>query len=250
MATDLYRITMQRGPATGKVFTLVKTSLTIGRELDTDIPVNDVEVSRRHSRLTEMADGYQVEDLGSTNGTFVNGQRISQPVMLHSGDLIALGETIEFVYESAPSEEAKTVMVSPDSQATVMVSSGASAPEEPVAPAPVFERAASATVPPSAPAPEPAYAPAPEPAYTPAPEPAYTPAPEPAYAPAPEPAYTPAPEPVSAPAYSAEPVQPPKKKTSTITFVAIGCGVILLCICCIGAAVGAYYFYISTMAGG
>ena len=222
MATDLYRITMQRGPATGKVFTLVKTSLTMGRELDTDIPINDVEVSRRHARLTEMADGYQVEDLGSTNGTFVNGQRISGPVLLHNGDLLALGETIEFVYEGAPSEEAKTVMVSPDSQATVMVSSGAPAAEPPAPePEPVY-------TPEPAPEPEPVYAPpAPEPAYT--PEPAASP--EAVYAP-PEPA---------APAYSAEPVKPEKKKTKPVVYVAIGCAVVLLCICCIAAAVGVAY---------
>src|SRR5262249_36870069 len=57
------------------------------------IRLHDTEVSRRHAELRQEEESYRVTDLGSANGTFVNGQLIDQ-AMLHSGDRLQLGQTI------------------------------------------------------------------------------------------------------------------------------------------------------------
>ncbi len=68
--------------------------LTIGRDQSNDIVLaGDLAVSRRHAMLERLAAGWSVSDLGSTNGTFVNDEPLSQPRPLYSGDEIAVGET-------------------------------------------------------------------------------------------------------------------------------------------------------------
>jgi EmrB/QacA subfamily drug resistance transporter len=66
--------------------------LEIGRDPETDIVIEDEQVSRRHARLTVGEDGVLVEDLDSRNGTLVNGRRIRQPTLLEPGDRILVGE--------------------------------------------------------------------------------------------------------------------------------------------------------------
>jgi hypothetical protein len=108
-SSSRYRLTVRKGPLPGKVFDLAKSLLTIGREVKNDIVINDAEVSRQHLRLTEQAgSGYMVEDLASTNGTFVNGQRLSTLTALRSGDILGLGGTVELEY-SAQREPERTV---------------------------------------------------------------------------------------------------------------------------------------------
>ena len=53
----------------------------------------DVEISREHARVRRAGDGYEIEDLGSTNGTVVNGRRIQEPQALMAGDTIEVGGT-------------------------------------------------------------------------------------------------------------------------------------------------------------
>lgn len=66
-----------------------------GRDVDDcDIALDDELVSARHSRLYCGEDGYFIEDLKSTNGTFVNGQRLSAPMHLRGGELIKMGRTL------------------------------------------------------------------------------------------------------------------------------------------------------------
>ncbi|MCB0825644.1 MAG: FHA domain-containing protein [Armatimonadetes bacterium] len=77
------------GPLTGQRFP-VSGALEIGRELPT-IPVAfDSQVSRRHARISQTPTGVQVDDLGSTNGTFVNGQRITNAAA-NPGDTVQIG---------------------------------------------------------------------------------------------------------------------------------------------------------------
>jgi class 3 adenylate cyclase len=65
---------------------------TIGRVPDNTLPLADTEVSRRHAIIHPQGDlECWLVDLGSANGTFLNGRRISQPMPLHHGDLIRLG---------------------------------------------------------------------------------------------------------------------------------------------------------------
>lgn len=63
----------------------------IGRAADCDLIVNEAGVSSRHASLTETPDGFVLEDLRSSNGTYVDGQRITSPVPVRKGDRITLG---------------------------------------------------------------------------------------------------------------------------------------------------------------
>jgi diguanylate cyclase (GGDEF)-like protein len=69
--------------------------VTIGRDADLELPLRDGSISRRHCRVDQKSDGaYVLADLGSTNGTRLNGGRIKTPVPLTDGDKIFLGSTI------------------------------------------------------------------------------------------------------------------------------------------------------------
>src|SRR3970040_517474 len=90
MAPQPYQLVIKSGPTPGKTFPLEKDEMYIGRDVSTDIVINDAEVSRRHARITRQADGFMLEDLGSTNGTFVEGQRLTAPRLLRAGETIML----------------------------------------------------------------------------------------------------------------------------------------------------------------
>jgi pSer/pThr/pTyr-binding forkhead associated (FHA) protein len=68
--------------------------LTVGRTADADLVLADELVSRRHARVSQRGDGAVVEDLGSRNGTFVNGNQIHGPTRLVPGDQLQLGVTL------------------------------------------------------------------------------------------------------------------------------------------------------------
>ena len=127
-----FRLVTRSGPTQGKTFELQQDDLTIGRDISNAIVINDAEVSRRHSRLRAQAGSYVIEDLGSTNGTFVNGQRLMGPHMLRSGEVIMLGEHIGFVFEATVDPNA-TVASSP-AQETYRIPQ---TPQTVVAPPPV-----------------------------------------------------------------------------------------------------------------
>jgi LysM repeat protein len=100
-------LVMRRGPQPNRPFPLDKDAITIGRSPDNDIFVDDAEVSRHHARLTRQGNNWVLEDLGSRNGTFVNGQRISGPVMLTPGAQVDFGPDVSFGVEGGmppPSE--------------------------------------------------------------------------------------------------------------------------------------------------
>ena len=100
MAPQSYQFVMRTGPNPGKSFPLTNDELSIGRDISNDIVINDAEVSRHHARLYRQAGGFVLEDTGSTNGTFVNGQRLMGPHMLRPGEMILLGENISLIFEA------------------------------------------------------------------------------------------------------------------------------------------------------
>lgn len=68
--------------------------ILIGRGSDATIQLDDDYVSTRHARVISGVNGIYVEDLGSTNGTYVNGQRITAPTTITMSDTVRIGKTI------------------------------------------------------------------------------------------------------------------------------------------------------------
>ena len=80
----------------GVSFALTKSSVTIGRLPECDVVVDDAGASRQHARIERTESGFVLIDLGSTNGTMLNGEPIQEHVLEH-GDRITIGETdLEF----------------------------------------------------------------------------------------------------------------------------------------------------------
>jgi len=104
--SDRFRLVVRRGPTPSHSWDLEGELVTVGRDVSNDIVINDAEASRQHLRLRRRrGSGYVLEDLGSTNGTFVNGQRLSGARSLHNGDMIGMGETVTLAYERVPGTE-------------------------------------------------------------------------------------------------------------------------------------------------
>lgn len=104
-----YQLVMRSGPTPGAVFPLEGDQLTVGRDATNGVAINDAEVSRRHARLNFQGGKYVIEDLGSTNGTFVNGQRLTGPHVLKPGDVVAFGEQIVLMYDAANIDPGATI---------------------------------------------------------------------------------------------------------------------------------------------
>lgn len=84
------------GPSAGKVFPLHGGDVLIGRVREARIRIDEKAVSARHARIMSREGGHIIVDLGSTNGTFLNGRRLTghQPTELAPGDSIQIAETI------------------------------------------------------------------------------------------------------------------------------------------------------------
>src|SRR5579884_1219257 len=80
------------GPLAGRTIE-VENELVIGRQ-DTDVTIDDLELSGRHAVVRRHANRLQVEDLGSSSGTFVDGTRIAEPTLLGGGAEIRVGTTV------------------------------------------------------------------------------------------------------------------------------------------------------------
>ncbi len=72
----------------------VNGTLTIGRAAGCEITLDDTYISQVHARVSVGESGVVVEDLGSTNGTYLNRRRVSTPVVVSEGDAIQIGSTI------------------------------------------------------------------------------------------------------------------------------------------------------------
>ncbi|MGA9398509.1 MAG: FHA domain-containing protein [Anaerolineaceae bacterium] len=104
-----FQLVMRSGPTPGKVYPLKNDEMFIGRDVGNDIVINDTEVSRRHSRLSMQAGGYIIEDLGSTNGTAVNGDRLTSRHVLRVGEVVSFGEHVALVFEAVADDKEATV---------------------------------------------------------------------------------------------------------------------------------------------
>ena len=157
MANEAFRVL--KGNASGSQIS-IGNELLIGRIAKDDGKLGeDPEISREHARVTRVGDAIQIEDLGSTNGTFVNGERISGQRQLKPGDTIEVGTTtLQFVGEGglAPqvTRAGKVLPQPPDTQvgASAPTAHRAQRPPAPQAPPRTAAQAPPRTAPP-APAP-------------------------------------------------------------------------------------------------
>ena len=83
-------LVVEEGPDAGRRFSL-KPDTRLGRAADNDIVLRDPQISRHHSVINFIGSEYMISDLGSANGTLVNGVRINQPCALRHGDIVAIG---------------------------------------------------------------------------------------------------------------------------------------------------------------
>ena len=86
-------VTIADGPQAGVGATLVEEPVVIGRGSDCQIRLDDDYSSTRHARVFQSEGEWWVEDLGSTNGTYLDGQRVTRPVPAEIGGSIRIGRT-------------------------------------------------------------------------------------------------------------------------------------------------------------
>jgi hypothetical protein len=92
---------LQRGGEAGLTWPLEHRSLTIGRGSDCDIVLDDRQVSRIHARVVWRGDHYEVEDLGSKNGTHLNGRDVAASQRLRDGDEIQIALRFKLAFVDA-----------------------------------------------------------------------------------------------------------------------------------------------------
>lgn len=101
-------VTILTGHDPGAVFEIKAGNTDMGRSPDVDIPIADAGLSRRHARIVSEGGNYFIEDLGSTNGTFLNGNKVTQRLKLENGARIQVGETtvLRFALQDQLEQEA------------------------------------------------------------------------------------------------------------------------------------------------
>jgi hypothetical protein len=88
------RLVVTEGPLAGTTVTLTDAPVTLGRADDSTLVLTDDYASSRHARLVPGDDAWLLEDLGSTNGTFLDGSKVSRPVPVPLGQPIRIGKTV------------------------------------------------------------------------------------------------------------------------------------------------------------
>jgi pSer/pThr/pTyr-binding forkhead associated (FHA) protein len=96
-----YQLVVREGPNAGHTFALEGAVVTMGRASDNTVVFDSSRVSRHHAQIRFSESGVVIEDLGSTNGTWLNDRQLTEPRPLSSGDLVRLADyvTLEFVAE-------------------------------------------------------------------------------------------------------------------------------------------------------
>lgn len=110
------QLVVQSGAEPGRAYDLViGNKISAGRQSTNQIVVNDEQVSRKHVDLDPVPEGLLVTDLNSSNGTYVNGTRISSPITLKPGDTLQVGTTVLKLVDNQ--DGARTVTFTPEAPA-------------------------------------------------------------------------------------------------------------------------------------
>ncbi len=112
----------QTGPAAGQRWPLTQETITIGREPECEIVIPDRQVSRLHARLYRVEGGFEIEDLGSKNGTHINGATVQGRRRLQDGDLIQVALVARLAYVGSDA----TMPLRADSAAAAAIRQGPS----------------------------------------------------------------------------------------------------------------------------
>jgi predicted component of type VI protein secretion system len=123
-----FQFVMRSGPNPGKVYQLEASEIIVGRDSTSGVAINDGEISRKHAKLSLHGAAYVIQDLGSTNGTFVNGQRLTGTQVLNPGDSVSFGENISAVYEAASDPNATVISSAQAPKTAAPVKKQAAAP--------------------------------------------------------------------------------------------------------------------------
>jgi len=105
-------MTVLTGSSPGAVYELTAPTTVIGRSREAEIQITDAGLSRRHAQILRRPDGFYLEDLGSTNGTFYNGERLNESHKLEDGSRIQIGENtvLRFALQDKLEQEAARQM--------------------------------------------------------------------------------------------------------------------------------------------
>jgi tetratricopeptide (TPR) repeat protein len=123
------KLVVKAGPSRGKEFPLSGHGQVVGRATDVDISIPDTSVSRRHVKVSKRGSEWLLEDLGSGNGTLLNGERIEGVSAVHHADLVTLGDTeLSFVDLVNVTDRAPALMARPSAPRS---QGGGSAPPRP-----------------------------------------------------------------------------------------------------------------------
>ena len=127
------------GPNVGKVYPLQGMICTMGRSADNTVVFDSSRVSRHHVQIRLLPTGTMIEDLGSTNGTWVNGRRLAEPRTLSHGDQIRIADYITLEYAVEEAGSAATV-ISDRPRGATQVMQGTPRYEPPTPPPPPQDR--------------------------------------------------------------------------------------------------------------
>lgn len=122
------KMTLLLGRKTLQVHDLDRDRVLVGRDPEADVVIDNASVSRRHVEIRREEGGWVVEDLGSSNGTFVGGEEIDAPRPLAEGDEIGIGKFAivfgrEVAGEASPSAGRSEGAMAPDTGGTMYIDS-------------------------------------------------------------------------------------------------------------------------------
>lgn len=114
------KLVLRQGGTVIGEYPLLKPVVTIGRKPDNDLRIDNLAVSGHHARVVKAGERYVLEDLGSTNGTFLGSKRIKQHVLAEGMEITVGKHTLRFVGEviKPDAEEQATVFLAPQKPAS------------------------------------------------------------------------------------------------------------------------------------
>ncbi len=139
------KLIMTLDGAVVREFPIDKDSISIGRKHGNDIQLNDLTVSGRHALIVTMGEHTYVDDLGSTNGTLLNGARVAKTLIKH-GDVIQIGNYQFTYYDDDQTEYEPTMFIQAEIEDTQIMDTGSASKPAAASTAPKGERLAGVRI--------------------------------------------------------------------------------------------------------